>query len=87
MMALYIWQCYIHWNMLTLRDSSVGPTLDLFPNDYQFDSPQGHWRLTWSLTLGSRGISRGTRKLARTSTNIKKKTNKQTNKQTVEYVI
>ena len=53
--------------------ASVGPTLGLLPNGHQFESPQGHWRFTWSLTLGPRGISRGARKLTRTSTVIKKK--------------
>ena len=42
-------------------------------NGHQFESPQGHWRFTRSLTSGSCGISRGARKLARTSTVIKKK--------------
>ena len=40
---------------------------------HQFESPQGHWRFTRSLTSGPRGISRGARKLARKSTVIKKK--------------
>ena len=57
----------------TLRGSSVGPALGLLPNGHQFESPQGHWRFTQSLTSGPRGISRGARKLARTSTVIKKK--------------
>ena len=30
----------------TLRGSSIGPTLSLLPDDYQFESPQGHWRFT-----------------------------------------
>ena len=57
---------------LTLRGSSVGQALGLLPNGHQFESPQGHWRFTRSLTSGPRGISRGARKLARTSTVIKK---------------
>ncbi|RVW50361.1 V-type proton ATPase subunit a3 [Vitis vinifera] len=42
--------------------------LGFAPNGQQFESPQGHWRFTRSLTSGPRGISRGARKLARTST-------------------
>ena len=52
---------------------SIGPALGLLPNGHQFESPQGHWRFTRSLTLGPHGISQGTRKLARTSTVIKNK--------------
>ena len=52
--------------------SSVGQALGLLSNGHQFESPQGHWRFTRSLTSGPRGISRGARKLARTSTVIKK---------------
>ena len=59
--------------IITLRGSSVGQALGLLPNGHQFESPQGHWRFTRSLTSGPRGISRGARKLARTSTVIKKK--------------
>ncbi|RVX12468.1 putative clathrin assembly protein [Vitis vinifera] len=33
--------------------------LGLLPNGHQFESPQGHWRFTRSLTSGPRGISRG----------------------------
>ncbi|RVX19090.1 hypothetical protein CK203_008739 [Vitis vinifera] len=43
----------------TLRGSSVGPALGLLSNGHQFESPQGHWRFTWSLTSGPRRISRG----------------------------
>ncbi|RVW33600.1 putative MO25-like protein [Vitis vinifera] len=53
-----------------LRGSSVGQALGLLPNGHQFESPQGHWRFTRSLTSGPRGISRGARKLARTSTEL-----------------
>ena len=40
---------------------------------HQFESPQGHWKFTRSLTSGPRGISRSARKLGRTSTVTKKK--------------
>nr|CAN69266.1 hypothetical protein VITISV_043642 [Vitis vinifera] len=39
--------------------SSVGLALGLLPSGHQFESPQGHWRFTWSLTSGPCGISRG----------------------------
>ena len=58
---------------ITLRGDSVDSALSLLPNGHQFESPQGHWRFTRSLTSGSYGISRGTCKLTRTSTVIKKK--------------
>ena len=57
---------------IILRDNSVGLALSLLPNDHQFESPQGHWRFTRSLTLRSYGINRGTCKLTRTSAVIKK---------------
>ncbi|RVW55131.1 hypothetical protein CK203_066922 [Vitis vinifera] len=47
-------------NLATLG-SSVGQALGLLPNGHQFESPQGHWRFTRSLTSGPRGISRGAR--------------------------
>ena len=59
------------------RGSLVGQALGLLPNGHQFESPQGHWRFTRSLTSGPHGISRGARKLARTSTVIKKKISEQ----------
>ena len=58
---------------ITLRSSSVGSALSLLPNGHQFESPQGHWRFTRSLTSGPYGISRDTCKLTRTSTVIKNK--------------
>ncbi|RVX04846.1 Protein LOL1 [Vitis vinifera] len=52
----------------TVNLAPVGQALGLLPNGHQFESPQGHWRFTRSLTSGPRGISRGAHKLARTST-------------------
>nr|CAN62537.1 hypothetical protein VITISV_010756 [Vitis vinifera] len=46
----------------TLRGSSVGSTLGFLPNGHQFESLQGHWRFTRSLTSGSFEISRGARR-------------------------
>ena len=71
---------------ITLRGSSVGPVLGLLPNGHQFESPQGHWRFTRSLTSGHHGISRGARKLTRTSTVIKKKIQKIKSIQTRPYL-
>ena len=53
----------------------------MLPNGHQFESPQGHWRFTRSLTSRPRGISRGARKLAQTSTVIKKKKKKEKKKE------
>ncbi|KAG6696873.1 hypothetical protein I3842_09G170300 [Carya illinoinensis] len=61
--------------LVTLRGSLVGQALGLLPNGHQFESPQSHWRFTWSLTSGPHGISRGARKLARTPMDIKNKKN------------
>ena len=55
------------------KGSSVGPVLGLLPNDHWFESSQGHWRFTRSLTSEPHGIGRGACKLAQTSTVIKKK--------------
>ncbi|RVW67429.1 tRNA pseudouridine synthase A [Vitis vinifera] len=41
-----------------LWGSSVGLVLGLLPNGHRFESPQGNWRFTQSLTSGHRGISR-----------------------------
>ncbi|CBI25315.3 unnamed protein product, partial [Vitis vinifera] len=70
----------------TLRGSLVGRTLGLFPNGHQFESSQGHWRFTRSLTSGPREISRGACKLARTSTIIKKKKKKDLVQPNVQYI-
>jgi len=60
--------------------SSTDQVLNLFFRGYQFEchKPQGHWRLTWSLTSGSREISQSVRKLIRTSIINKKINNKET---------
>ncbi|RVX06909.1 putative magnesium transporter NIPA8 [Vitis vinifera] len=41
------------------HQSPVGQALGLLPNGHQFESPQGHWRFTRSLTSRPHGISRG----------------------------
>ena len=40
----------VYYFSLTLRGSSVGPALSLFPNGHWFESPHGHRRFTRSLT-------------------------------------
>jgi len=41
--------------------------------EFECHKSQDHWRLTWSLILGSREISRGAHKLTRRPTITKKK--------------
>ena len=38
------------------KGSSVGPVLGLLPNDHWFESSQGHWRFTRSLTSEPCGL-------------------------------
>lgn len=40
----------------TPRGNLVDPALSLLPNGHQFESLQGHWRFTRSLTLGPVGL-------------------------------
>jgi len=36
--------------IIILRGNLTGQVLSLLPNGHEFESSQGHWRLTWLLT-------------------------------------
>jgi len=63
----YFFQPSRWWSVIKAWDQKIYSLCGLRfePCGYSCDS---HWRLTWSLTSGARGISRSTRKLARTPT-------------------
>ena len=73
-------QCLFCLNQIDLRVGRIKENMEKWqyqlPNGHQFESPQGHWRFTRSLTSGPREISRGVHKLTWTSTVIKKKKKK-----------
>jgi hypothetical protein len=54
------------------ESSLIGQAVDLFFNNHEFESLQGHWRLTWSLTSGP--VRLVAHKLTQTLTLIKKNT-------------
>jgi hypothetical protein len=43
-------QCQTHLIEI-LRSNSIIQTLNLFFNDYEFESFQGYWKFTWLLIL------------------------------------